>query len=229
MSYRLVKTKASELELHRKSKAERKVSTGVRSLQALVRGTRARQMMGSMYDQRENAVHCVECEYKVAVKRCRECNDCFCFLCFENLHGKGNRALHRSELIVDEPVPQHRHRSRSVSMSSLEFEGENSSVEYENYQQDDYQLSASETPSPVPRSIGFNQPYDESGSLVDGYSESYIADYDANVKYSYATEWGGDPSECWVEYFDDGAQAKYWFNTATSEATWLSPFEEQPE
>ena len=30
-------------------------------------------------------------------------------------------------------------------------------------------------------------------------------------------------SSCWQEYYDSSAQAKYWFNTVTGEATWVAP------
>ena len=28
----------------------------------------------------------------------------------------------------------------------------------------------------------------------------------------------------WQEHYDDSAQARYWFNSETNEATWINPF-----
>ena len=46
----------------------------------------------------------------------------------------------------------------------------------------------------------------------------------------YSTDWyesGGDytdgEGETWQEYYDDAAQAKYWYNPATGEASWVQP------
>ena len=57
---------------------------------------------------------------------------------------------------------------------------------------------------------------------------AYVSQTDGSPSYGdyYAAEnqeWL-DPNLYWEEYFDEGAQAKYWFNTWTGEATWVYPF-----
>jgi hypothetical protein len=36
------------------------------------------------------------------------------------------------------------------------------------------------------------------------------------------SEWGGDESE-WQEFWDESAQAKYWYNNLSGEASWTKP------
>ena len=48
--------------------------------------------------------------------------------------------------------------------------------------------------------------------------------YDTDPGYGAAPGSGGGGSD-WVEHWDDQAQAKYWFNTVTHEASWTQPEE----
>lgn len=64
----------------------------------------------------------------------------------------------------------------------------------------------------------------------DGYdttaSQGTAIDYDTDTNYEAWNGYdvGGDGSE-WIEQWDDQAQARYWFNTVTLEASWTQPEE----
>ena len=261
----------ADLEYHRRSKSDRRVMSGLRTLQAMARGRRARAL-GSLIGDGLN-VACVECEYKQAVKRCFDCQDFFCFLCFDNLHHKGNRKFHRFESLVGgEPVV---YRSRSEILPLEEIPIEVSS------KTDSSSMSRGDTSLEMSRRIIFEEAPLESLSGdhdkdITDFSESFaqveadrpdrrkgewmedaspsimneihaamqpndeynihFKEYGTSVspgddQFFYNNEYynGGyqdmqDPNLYWEEYFDEGAQAKYWFNTWTGEATWLYPF-----
>ena len=65
--------------------------------------------------------------------------------------------------------------------------------------------------------------WEKPGETGGGYeSGGYTTDY--------STDWyesGGDytdgEGDMWQEYFDEGAQAKYWYNPSTGEASWVPP------
>ena len=62
-------------------------------IQALVRGVQSRNRFNRNLPALKKALtargFCVECENKVARRRCRECRDNFCEACFEKMHKKG--------------------------------------------------------------------------------------------------------------------------------------------
>ena len=48
---------------------------------------------------------CVECEDQAATVACNQCNDNFCFLCYQSQHRKGKRAAHTTKsLVADQPA-----------------------------------------------------------------------------------------------------------------------------
>ena len=67
-------------------------------IQALVRGVqsrvRFRNNLPALKKAQASRGFCVECENKVARRRCRECRDNFCEACFEKMHKKGKRKDH---------------------------------------------------------------------------------------------------------------------------------------
>ena len=247
MYCRLARAKAVELQRHRLAHSERKVSSGVRSLQALARGRSSREalrlsashssMPGTRAGAAQGVLPCVECGYKAAVKHCLVCDDSFCFLCFDHFHAKGNRASHEFESLVREEVPLVKDEggpSRSSSGDSEESVAE--------YAEDDGRAGAG-----VQWGHDGGSVYDPAGAVEGGYYDpnnglqqgDYL--YDAVPEYSAEQQQYGyseqqqqeydqqeysqyDPMDYWEEYWDDAAQAKYWFNTWTGEATWLSPF-----
>lgn len=67
------------------------------------------------------------------------------------------------------------------------------------------------------------------GTDADGYSgyESAggMTDYstDAGEESGYESEYGHQNASPWQEFWDEQAQAKYWYNEATGEASWTKP------
>jgi hypothetical protein len=73
-------------------------------VQALIRGVMGRihHRQNLHYLKRELQVrkYCVECESKVATKRCVQCKDRYCDECYERIHKKGYRRGHNWEVLV---------------------------------------------------------------------------------------------------------------------------------
>jgi hypothetical protein len=73
-------------------------------------------------------------------------------------------------------------------------------------------------------------PGESAGSSEGGYDsgapdsneEGYSSGYDSSVDHSNIT---GHSESPWEEYWDEQAQAKYWYNNVTGEATWTRPDE----
>jgi hypothetical protein len=71
-------------------------------------------------------------------------------------------------------------------------------------------------------------PGESAGSSEGGYDsgapdsndEGYSSGYDSSLDHSNIT---GQSESPWEEYWDEQAQAKYWFNNVTGEATWTRP------
>jgi len=61
----------------------------------------------------------------------------------------------------------------------------------------------------------YDSGYDTEGAMTD-----YSTDYYSGAETDYS-EYQGD--SVWVEYWDESAQAKYWYNNDTGEATWTKP------
>lgn len=85
-------------------KEEKKMHVMSTRLQALVRGVigRIRHKKNLQYLKRELQVrkYCVECESKMATKRCVQCKDRYCEECYDRIHAKGFRRGHNWELLV---------------------------------------------------------------------------------------------------------------------------------
>ena len=84
-----------------KEKEQLKIKMAVTSIQALVRGAlgRIRHKKHIHILKREQQVRrfCVECESKVATKRCIQCKDRYCESCYTIIHKKGYRRGHSWE------------------------------------------------------------------------------------------------------------------------------------
>lgn len=65
-----------------------------------------------------------------------------------------------------------------------------------------------------PDQVGTNSGYESAGGVTD-----YSTDYESGGDFSEA----GENSSPWGEYWDEQAQAKYWYNSETGEATWTKP------
>mmetsp|Transcript_20794 Transcript_20794/g.29896 ORF Transcript_20794/g.29896 Transcript_20794/m.29896 type:complete len:1152 (-) Transcript_20794:76-3531(-) len=136
----------SEKEAERKAREHLNHSATV--IQAFARGVAGRERFRLIEQDLKKALKarafCVECEVKVATKRCTDCKDQYCDECFASLHRKGKRKGHgwvstrRGEQNVD--------------------------------------------------NLGLDNPM------------------------------------LWQEFWDDNAQAKYWYHSVTGEATWICPF-----
>ena len=67
-------------------------------IQALARGVAARKLykriLPVLRQQQRARQFCVECEAKVATKRCRICKDNYCDACFLIVHKRGTRMRH---------------------------------------------------------------------------------------------------------------------------------------
>ena len=243
-----MKQRKDDLVYQRRSKTDKRVIAGVRSLQALARGRRARSIKPA--SSIVSDIMCSECEYKPAVKRCLNCQDYFCFLCFENFHYKGNRTSHQYESMLREEPLLLRSLSgvgsaeenmiggassvgrdplineRSIESQISGYVANNAwqsnypnaeSVDGLSYNEWNYDVSSDAHNLGETAAFGdgtMAYPADQTDDNQFGYDEYYAAE---------GQEWL-DPNVYWQEYFDEGAQAKYWFNTWTGEATWVYPF-----
>jgi hypothetical protein len=59
--------------------------------------------------------------------------------------------------------------------------------------------------------------YESSGAMTDYSTDGYTSGGSVS-----GSEWGGDESE-WQEFWDESAQAKYWYNNSSGEASWTKP------
>jgi len=52
-----------------------------------------------------------------------------------------------------------------------------------------------------------------------------MTDYTAGSEYYADSEWGSTEEQFpeWQEFWDENAQAKYWYNSITGEASWTRP------
>ena len=84
-----------------KEKEQLKIKMAATTIQALVRGAlgRIRHKKHIHILKREQQVRrfCVECESKVATKRCIQCKDRYCESCYSIIHKKGYRRGHSWE------------------------------------------------------------------------------------------------------------------------------------
>jgi hypothetical protein len=91
-----VKANTAKMEAERKAKAATKI-------QALARGVKRRKLLKTQLPalraEKQKRSFCVECEAKVATKRCRTCKDRYCENCFILIHRKGARRQHSWEPI----------------------------------------------------------------------------------------------------------------------------------
>ena len=144
--------KRSEAE----SREESKRIGAATSIQAMIRGAQGRkallEVLPLLHVQKQMRKYCVECESRMATKRCVQCKDRYCDSCYDIMHKKGYRRGHSWEPLI----------------------------------------KVSET---------------KEGT---GYERGRTPSRPATA--------------VWEEQWDVGARAKYWFNTATGEATWICPY-----
>lgn len=152
------------LEAYKKQQQKEKEEEeflAVASIQALVRGVLGRKAhrknLPFLKKAAKQRSYCVECEIRVAVKRCRDCKDKYCDDCFKTLHRKGRRKQHGWDPIVLDA------RAQQQLNQELNPPEENSKT-HKNTKKD------------------------------------------------------------WQEFYDSSARAKYWFNNATGEASWICPY-----
>lgn len=69
---------------------------------------------------------------------------------------------------------------------------------------------------------GTEPEYDENYYSSDGNITDYSTEYESGKEYSGSEAGEGDLTG-WQEYWDEQAQAKYWYNYETGEATWTKP------
>ena len=73
-------------------------------IQALIRGILSRKIYKKQLPLLKKELRmrsfCVECETKVANRRCRQCKDRFCDICYVTFHKKGHRREHNWEPVV---------------------------------------------------------------------------------------------------------------------------------
>jgi hypothetical protein len=88
-------------EMDRREKIKKDKAGAI--IQALVRGVRGRKkyrkMLPALRKDQQMRSLCIECEKKKAIRRCVQCKDRFCELCYINFHKKGNRQKHNYEII----------------------------------------------------------------------------------------------------------------------------------
>lgn len=147
----------------------------VARVQALVRGAIARiahkKHLPYLKKQQQVRRFCIECESKVASKRCHQCKDRYCDSCFNTIHRKGNRRGHTFDTIDNVMGVKDLEQKKAVSGKDAAAGGIEAALE--------------------------------------------------RVKSANNSR----PSTSqWQEHFDAAAKAKYWYNSITGEATWVSPY-----
>ena len=93
-------TKRREAEVAaeaKKSEAQRRAAAATK-IQAMTRGVQSRlrfkKALPALTKERTIRSFCVECEVNVATKRCRQCKDRYCDVCYTKMHRKGARRQH---------------------------------------------------------------------------------------------------------------------------------------
>lgn len=54
---------------------------------------------------------CSECESKIAIRECEDCEDSYCIGCYDKIHQKGKRLNHHYKLLKDDLPPGYRYCS----------------------------------------------------------------------------------------------------------------------
>lgn len=101
--YRDATRLALERKLHLKEQDRLKKYKAASKIQARIRGIISRKLfkksIPNLKKQQQVRRFCIECEVKVATKRCIQCKDRYCDICYNTLHRKGNRRAHTFDLI----------------------------------------------------------------------------------------------------------------------------------
>ena len=136
----------------------------------------------------------------MAKRRCLGCKDKYCVGCYEKLHRKGARFYH-SWLPTPALTREQRRVIKIHNPSALTDE------HYVEGQDGDGDGDGEE----------LKDEYAEPSPDVDPFTQSWVSNGSAVAE---AQQQQGD----WDEYWDDNAQAKYWFNRVTGEAQWVNPY-----
>lgn len=152
-------------------RAKQEKQTAAIVIQAFARGTKTRRWFQKALPQLRKALrqrsYCVECESRIALRRCRQCRDKYCIECYDRIHSKGNRRIHSWEHITQD--------QRTI----------------------------------------------ENAAGAGGVSSRGGVGLDSD---GFGTKRLKDDRKDWEEFYDSSAQAKYWFNKLTGEASWISPW-----
>jgi len=173
-------------------------------IQSLARGVAGRRKFNAalpaLIQAAQLRLFCVECEKKVAKRRCLGCKDKYCVGCYEKLHRKGARFYH-SWLPTPALTREQRRVIKIHNPSALTDE------HYVEGQDGDGDGDGEE----------LKDEHAEPSPDVDPFTQSWVSNGSAVAE---AQQQQGD----WDEYWDDNAQAKYWFNRVTGEAQWVNPY-----
>lgn len=182
--------KAHADRILREAEEKRKrIEKAVLKIQKVGRGMIGRKkykkMLPALKKRLRDRIYCVECENKVATKRCKQCKDRFCNDCFAFVHRTGILFCLRSILLI-----------------GLFGTGNRREHKYETLRADAKLTNMLSNSSPV--ATRKTSDVAQSALTADAVNKNI------NLKD-------------WVEYYDDNAKAKYWFNKETGEASWINP------
>jgi hypothetical protein len=135
--------------------------------------------------------------------------------------GQGQQASSRGQLMVqfqDTAGTSGQYQSQNQYQNQYQSQNQYQQQSQGQYQSQGYPTSPTSLNTPQDQSYGYPQA-DELGG------HSWVSDESAEGAGAGAGVGGGEYKEGeWDEYFDDSAQAKYWFNRVTGEAVWVNPY-----
>ena len=200
--------RSEEIVREAEKKWETKQNTAATKIQSLARGVAGRRQFNAalpaLIQAAQLRLFCVECEKKVAKRRCLGCKDKYCVGCYERLHRKGGRFYH-SWLPTPALTREQRRVIKLHNPSALAdehyVEGQDGDGEGDGEELKDEHAEPS--------------PYD-----ADPFNDPFTQSWASNGSAVASAAQKGD----WDEHWDDNAQAKYWFNRVTGEAQWVNPY-----
>jgi hypothetical protein len=93
-----------DLEAEAKKSVAQKRKEAATKIQALARGVASRlrfkKVLPALAKERQMRSFCVECEASVATRRCRQCKDRYCDMCYSKIHKKGARRQHSWDPVI---------------------------------------------------------------------------------------------------------------------------------
>ena len=120
LAKRIVTKRSLEVKVEMERRLNAKRAACAVKIQALARGVRGRlrfkKLLPQLKKDKNMRNFCVECEQRVCVRRCKECKDRFCEICFINFHRTGYRKNHDWEHIKIQSLASAKKSKNAISV-----------------------------------------------------------------------------------------------------------------